>query len=272
MAMGSSESINRLSGAGTVNVAISGTGAMLLTVGENNGSATYAGILKDTDSTHALRITKIGTGTQVLSGANAYTGGTSVATTVSAGTLQVTQPASLPGYGTSGEVSVASGATLAVNSADAGGTTGWLGTNIDTLLGTTAFVAGSNLGIDTSNGDFAYATNIGTGTVGKGLTKLGPNTLDLSSATLTYTGNTLVSAGTLKVGTLNTSPTVTVTGSGSALSAASLVADTLTIGAGGSVTIRETTGAAGASAVPEPTTWVLIGTALLGLLAVRRRR
>jgi autotransporter-associated beta strand protein len=81
-------------------------------------------------------------------------------------------------------------------------------------------------------------------------------------------------AGTVGVGA--------VTGSGStavdlfaSLTANSIVQDTLTIGAGGSVTIREIPvagGAAGANAVPEPGTWALIATALVGLLALRRRR
>ena len=51
-------------------------------------------------------------------------------------------------------------------------------------------------------------------------------------------------------------------------------ADIYTIGAGGSVTIREIPSAAGqsnASQVPEPGTWVLIGMAVLGWLGLRRR-
>jgi autotransporter-associated beta strand protein len=63
---------------------------------------------------------------------------------------------------------------------------------------------------------------------------------------------------------------------GASLIADSIVTDTLTIGAGGSVTIREIPiaagGAAGANAVPEPATWALIGIGLLSLLAFRRRR
>ncbi len=66
-----------------------------------------------------------------------------------------------------------------------------------------------------------------------------------------------------------------ITGSGGtavsgSLTADSIVQDALTIGAGGSVTIRPTTGAA--NAVPEPGTWALLGIGLLSLLAFRRRR
>jgi autotransporter-associated beta strand protein len=70
----------------------------------------------------------------------------------------------------------------------------------------------------------------------------------------------------------------TVSGTSTSLTANSIVQDTLEIGAGCSVTIREAAVGPGAGAgsavgaVPEPGTWALIVTALLGLLAFRRRR
>jgi autotransporter-associated beta strand protein len=103
------------------------------------------------------------------------------------------------------------------------------------------------------------------------LIKAGTGTLTLSGAN-TYTGNTTVQEGALVTGAIS-GPGTTEVYAGAQLSATSIVQNTLIIGAGGSVTIRETAGAASsASAVPEPATWVLIGTALLGLLAFRRRR
>jgi fibronectin-binding autotransporter adhesin len=69
-----------------------------------------------------------------------------------------------------------------------------------------------------------------------------------------------------------------ITGAGSttvysdtSLTADSIVQDTLTIAAGGSVTIRESTGG-GVSVVPEPGTWALVSAGLLSWLAFRRRR
>ncbi len=75
---GFSETINGLSGSGTVD-GVSGTPT--LTLGDNNATASFSGVIKNTLGT--LGLIKIGTGTQTLSGANTYTGGT----TVNAGTL-----------------------------------------------------------------------------------------------------------------------------------------------------------------------------------------
>jgi autotransporter-associated beta strand protein len=57
-----------------------------LTVGNNNASATFPGIIaNNTTGTGTLALTKVGTGTQTLTGPNTYTG----ATTVSGGTLML---------------------------------------------------------------------------------------------------------------------------------------------------------------------------------------
>lgn len=83
-----------------------------------------------------------------------------------------------------------------------------------------------------------------------------------------YAGNTLVAADRLELAGLSNLGSTTVSGT---LVADSICQNTLTINAGGSVTVRETTGGS-ASAVPEPRTWVLIGAALLGWLVFRRRQ
>ena len=70
---GFSETINGLSGGGTVN---GGSGMPTLTVGDNNASSTFSGTIEN--NTGALALTKIGSGTLVLSGTNSYTGGTYV--------------------------------------------------------------------------------------------------------------------------------------------------------------------------------------------------
>ncbi len=81
---GNNETINGLSGAGTVD-GVSGTPSF--TVGGGNASGSFSGIIKNTAGTLAL--TKTGTGLQTLAGVNTYGG----STTVGAGTLQL-QPVS----------------------------------------------------------------------------------------------------------------------------------------------------------------------------------
>jgi autotransporter-associated beta strand protein len=99
---GFSETINGLSGSGTVD-GVSGTPT--LTVGDNNATSTFSGRITNTAGTLAL--TKIGTGTLTLSGANTYTG----ALAVSGGVLGL---ASTVGgaAANAASVSVASNATL----------------------------------------------------------------------------------------------------------------------------------------------------------------
>ena len=213
-----------------------------------------------------LGVTKIGNGTLTLSGANTYKG----ATTVSAGTLEATKTAVLPNY-TTQAISAASGAVLAVRANTTGASDGWTNDNIDSLLGAGSLstVAGSALGIDVVGSDtFTRGTLLGANA--QGLVKLGTGTLSLTVAQM-YTGDTTVKAGALEATTIS-GPGNTIVAAGASLTATSIVQNTLTIGAGGSVTIRETTGAGNASPVPEPGTWVLIGVGLLSLLAFRRRR
>jgi autotransporter-associated beta strand protein len=125
---GNSETIDGLSGAGTVD----GTsGLPTLTVGSNNASSDFSGVLKNTAGNLAL--TKTGSGTLTLSKTtgNSYSGGT----TVSAGMLLVTNTSgsgtgsgaanvnagTLAGTGTiSGLVTVANDATIQPGNSSAG--------------------------------------------------------------------------------------------------------------------------------------------------------
>ncbi len=135
------------------------TGNRTLTIGQGNGTGgNYQGVIANGTGTTAL--TKVGTGTITFSGANTYTG----LTTVSAGTLQIGN----------------------------GGLTGALSTSSAiTNNGTLAF---SRTNTITQGTDFASVI-AGTG----GVTNLSSGVL-LLNGTNTYTGATLVSAGTIRAG------------------------------------------------------------------------
>ena len=174
------------------------------------GTVTYSTPLVSSTGTGggAVGFTKLGTGTLSLSGANTYTG----PTTVSGGTLQFTKPAALYNGATenwtAANISVASGATLAVN---VGGTTDFTPGNVSTLLTQISTVAnnglkaGATVGFDTTNavGTVNYASPItnstGAGGGAVGVAKFGAGTLSLNGVS-TYSGATTVSAGTLALG------------------------------------------------------------------------
>ncbi len=63
----------------------SGYGAVTLTVGSDNTSTTYGGLLLYTYPDYALSLTKVGTGVLTLTGSNTYTG----VTTINAGALNI---------------------------------------------------------------------------------------------------------------------------------------------------------------------------------------
>lgn len=86
---------------GTALSIITGDSGSKLTVGANNATASYSGLLQG-----AMQLEKIGTGTQTLSGANTYSGGTAI----NAGTLKLTNSSTM-GTGTA---TVASGATVEI--------------------------------------------------------------------------------------------------------------------------------------------------------------
>ncbi len=79
--------IGSLAGAGLVEIGTTATAARTLTVGGDNSSTTFSGVLQNGNAGgFGLGLTKVGTGALTLSGANVHTG----STTLSAGTLNIT--------------------------------------------------------------------------------------------------------------------------------------------------------------------------------------
>jgi autotransporter-associated beta strand protein len=102
-----SESVNALHGNGVIEKVTGGSNRFTLTVGAGNGSGAFGGLIQEGSSGgQLLTLVKTGTGTQTLSGANTYGGGT----TINQGTLLVTNTT---GSATGdSEVTVNTGGTL----------------------------------------------------------------------------------------------------------------------------------------------------------------
>ncbi|MFO0189809.1 MAG: beta strand repeat-containing protein [Planctomycetia bacterium] len=208
-----------LTNSGTLALQNASSAALALTVGGGNASSTFAGRLTGSGS-----LTKIGSGTLTLTGAtNDYAG----TTTVSAGTLLLSNTAAIPGIVTAGRYSVAANATLATGTAFTDAT-------LQSMIGTGNFAANAVLGVNTGAGSRTFANSL-SGTVGlaisggNGLTLSNSNALGaiaLTSSTLTLSNaNALGGAGTITVngGTIDStvgasygfnSRAIAVTGSG----------------------------------------------------------
>jgi autotransporter-associated beta strand protein len=100
-----------LTGSGQITKNHGGNSPTMLTVGVANGGGTFSGEISNTAGQTAF--TKQGSGTQILTGNNTYSG----ATMISDGTLQIGDGGTSGTLG-SGPVTIASGATLAINRRD----------------------------------------------------------------------------------------------------------------------------------------------------------
>lgn len=165
----------------------SAAGLSLFTIGNANGGGTFNGTVAGN-----LALVKNGTGTEILCGPNAYTGGT----TVNGGTLVLSNAVN------HGALTVNGGTFRFPNALAVNGSLAGLGGTIDTLAAANVLTVNQ-----TSNSHFA-GTVIGGGS----LIKAGPGALTLSGAN-TYTGGTTVTAGMLcfaKPASIPASGTITV--------------------------------------------------------------
>jgi autotransporter-associated beta strand protein len=190
------QTIGSLAGGGTTggNAAL---GSATLTVGGDNTSTTYAGVVSGSGG-----LTKTGTGITTLAGANTYSG----LTTVNAGTLAIEVGGSIA---QSSAVNLsASGASLDLASAGNQIIKDLTGVNGTTLV--LGITASNVLTVGTSNSTTFAGIASGNG----GLAKQGSGTLTVSGNN-TYTGETTVNAGTFNLtGSLIATARVTVNAGG----------------------------------------------------------
>ena len=107
---GSHLTVDKLTGTGTLDQSFNFAPALSVTVGSNNGSSTFGGVITNS-SGQALSLTKSGSGTFTLTGTNTYTGNT----TVNAGTLSLGDGTHNSNLSDGATVSIAFGATVNLN-------------------------------------------------------------------------------------------------------------------------------------------------------------
>lgn len=198
-----SQTIRSLSGtAGYVttlaNVASTNTGTLTISnqAGDNYNYGGQIVVGSDLNATigtlatnGAVAITKRGQGTQVLSGANTYSG----ATTIAEGVLTF---ANTGAKSANSQVTVQSNAVIGLG---VGGVGGYDAATITSIISNTAtgytMNIGSIVGIDTTAGNFDYSAGIANS---RELWKLGANTLTLSAGS-GRSGATVVTGGTLEL-------------------------------------------------------------------------
>ena len=224
-------SFGSMTGAAAINGNNAGT--KTISAGALGFNDTYSGVISN--GTGTLALTKVGSGTMTLSGANTYTG----ATTVSAGRLVLSSTGSI---NSASALTVSNGAAFDV-SGKAAYTMGTGGTMIGIGATTAGLFDGSTTTAVTLGN--ALALNFSTGTLGA----TSYNLFDYASQTGDFSSISLIGSIT---GTLTLTSTDTWTGT-----------------AGGyDFSFSEATGVL--SVVPEPSAALLGGLGLLGLL--RRRR
>ncbi|MGC4016847.1 MAG: autotransporter-associated beta strand repeat-containing protein [Luteolibacter sp.] len=210
--------------------------------GNNGQLVTVSGVVNLTS------ISKTNSGTWTLSGANTFTGPTSII----GGVLVFPKPASLyqgnSAAWTAANIGVNSGCTLGINVGGSGEFTASDIAYFDALgTSTGGLKTGAYLGLDTTNagGSFTYSGNLinaGVSTA-TGLAKLGTGTLVLTG-TNTYSGGTRIDGGTLSIPALSslpTSGTVTVNSAGT-LALADAYTYGQSISGSGKITVATPTG------------------------------
>ncbi|MEZ0263548.1 MAG: autotransporter-associated beta strand repeat-containing protein, partial [Phycisphaerae bacterium] len=185
---GFNETINGLSGTGTVDGGAAGTPLNTLTLGDGNATATFAGTIRNTAGT--LSLTKIGSGTQTLTGTSTFGG----AVTVTGGTLALGGSSNF-----AGNLTVSNGATAALSgshtftgsiNADTGGTVTFASSPV------TDGPLGNSTQVNLNNGTLSYTASGPTAlNRSVAIAAANPGTVNVASSTGTLSIDTVSSAG-----------------------------------------------------------------------------
>jgi autotransporter-associated beta strand protein len=211
---GNSPTIGNLSGSGTVDNVTAG-GSLTLAI-DTTTSTNFSGVIQNTTGSVALSVS--GTGTQALSGANTYTGGTDI----NGGVLNVGSSGALGSTGIIGF---------------GGGTLQYSSNNTTDYSPRVSTAANQLYSVDTNGQNVTWATALTSS--GGSLTKVGTGTLTLSGPN-TFSGGTAVTAGTLFIAPAGSN--ATFDGSGNLETANTLTAlpnGVLSIGGSGTVQLAD---------------------------------
>jgi len=176
------------------------TGYTLVLQGSNTGSGEISSAIGD--GSGGMKVTKQGTNTWTLSGANTYTGDTKI----TGGTLALSNNLAIQNSAI--DTSGAGVVTLSVTTPTFGGLKG--STNLASVI-TTGYNSVTSLTLNPGTGvSNTYSGAIANGSGNMTLTKTGAGTQVLSGANI-YTGNTTLSAGTVQMGVdpVGTVPSIT---------------------------------------------------------------
>jgi autotransporter-associated beta strand protein len=253
----------KLDGSGGALTLASGISFNTSNNGSDNGGASPASapivnVAGNSTLNGSISLTSGGGGTVIQSDAGTLTLAGGISATTAGRSLEFTGDGNITVSGV-----IADGATAGLPVTKSGAGTLLL-SGVNTYTGPTRVAAGRLSVVGRLSGTSGVTVDA-AGTLE--LSNPGSSVL-LPSVDISAQGVLNVTGGNQEIGVISGTGSTSVA-AGCRLTANSIVQDTLTIGAGGSVTIRPTTAG---NAVPEPGTWVLIGTALLGWLTFRRLR
>jgi autotransporter-associated beta strand protein len=183
LAFASSGTYNLAELNGSGSISLSGSnGPATLNVGSNNANMTYSGAISGGGGLHL-----IGAGNMLLSGANTFTG----ATTINSGVLQLGNSGAVQNSTVALNVNGGLAFSAGIGTFNLGGLSS---TNTLNLADVSSSPVTLNVGSDNQSTTFS-----GTLSGGGSLVKAGSGMLTLSSSNIAYTGNTTVSGGTLQL-------------------------------------------------------------------------